>query len=150
MTRAAGVLLMFLVWASTASAGALVLDHDALTARARKARGTANIVYTPSFALRFKLHQYGLWWPVRVEGHFIREGKVVRIKADRVLASGMEQPSKLAEADAKLGLLVNVETAADTVQIMRKGVLVFQQTVGAPPALPPPAPIPRPVVSPEQ
>lgn len=121
-----------LAWPAAATEGPLILDHDLLTSMART--GEPGIVITYA-ADRVVFHTrrhaaFGIWLDVRLEAVFAREGKHVHLVARRLTAGGLAQKgSRFDEAAARLARLVDVETAADRVEIYRGGKVAYSQAL---------------------
>lgn len=110
---------------------ALVLDHQEIVARARSGGlRDASLTYPDDRAvLRGRVRYLGLWWPIRVEAVFVREGARVRMRALELFVRGRAMPARRGDADARIARLVDEESAAVRVEIRDGGRVVYVQGV---------------------
>lgn len=125
------VLILALLTRPAFASGTLTLDHDILQSMARTGSPGINLDYTPTrVLLKTRYRAAGIWWDVRLAAEFIRTDKRVRLALRELTAGGIRQnASRFDEAAAKLSKLVDVETAADRVVIVRDGEAAYKQDI---------------------
>lgn len=121
-------MLLALLIAASARADSLVLDHASLAARAAKAR-TVITYEDDCVVLRTRVKYAFVFWAVRIECVFIREGSHVRLQARKLLVQGKSMPGRLAEADARVAQLVDVESSAAEVEIRQGSEVLYSQVL---------------------
>ena len=110
----------------------LILDHDMLQSMARTGPAKdVRLEYTDDRVLfKTRYRAAVVWLDVRLEAQFVRAGARVHLEAKRLTVGGLNQNgARFMEASEKLAHLVDVETAAQRVEIYRAGKLAYAQEV---------------------
>lgn len=130
MIRDLLVLVLAAALGGPALAGPLVLDHAMLTSLVHTREPAARIGYTRE-RVEFRTRRSALvgWLGVLLTARFERHGKRVQLVAQslRVDALGEQRGKRFDEARAGLLRLVDVETPADVVQVVKDGEVVYSQ-----------------------
>ena len=109
--------------------GVLVLDEAMLLSMARTREPDVRIVYAMD-KLEFRTRRSALvgWIDVALTARFARVGRNIQLAAGSLHTGPFAQKGKrLEQARAGLVKLVNVETAATRVEIVRNGQTVYTQ-----------------------
>lgn len=107
----------------------LVLEHGELVARMRKGGVGAPLVENRDGQLSVAGRVTPLSIPVRAGARFVRERGRVRLAVQEFSIRGAPRPDYQALADAKLARLVDVESAAARVVVMKDGRELYAQEV---------------------